>query len=716
MKNTLLLKATDEITIERISGGIPLIKAHSEQDMYFGIGYCHAIDRGMQMMIMKILGTGTASKYLSGDDEMLEMDLFFRRMNWHNNITDELAKLSQNQADLLQAYCDGVNAAFAKKKPWELKLLLGFKDFKWEKEDVVIQARMAGYLTLAQSQGEIERLFVQMVQNDVSKELLNELFPNILGDYDEALLKKIKLNEKVVPDAVKWNVSSSAFMASNNWVITGKRTASGFPLLANDPHLEINRLPAVWYELVVRVGERFAYSSTMPGIPILLVSRTNELAWGATYTFMDATDSWIENCKDGKYFKDNAWHEFTKRTEFIERKKGKTEKIIFYENEHGVLDGDPFVEGYYLSTRWSGAKSGAQSIAAGFNMWKASNVKDGMNFIGKLEPSFSWVLADKHGNIGFQMSGLLPVRKKGISGFAPIEGWSSENDWQGYYEHTKLPRAYNPEEGYIITTNNNLNHLGEVAPINMPMGEYRADRIRQLIESEEKNSIESTRKIHFDTYSLEAELFMEIIRPLLPDNELGNLLKEWDLRYDIDSKGATLFEMIYRSLYFEVFGKAMGIELIDFLKNQSGIFIDFYANFDRILLSEHSAWFKGRSREEIYKKAIENALKIKPEPWGKINQITLTNMLLGGKFPRFMGFDKGPFPVRGGRATVHQGQVYQNAGRKTSFAPSYRLITDMAENVVHTNLAGGVSDRSFSKGYNNDFSNWMEGIYKKIKL
>jgi penicillin amidase len=314
------------------------------------------------------------------------------------------------------------------------------------------------------------------------------------------------------------------------------------------------------------------------------------------------------------------------------------------------------------------------------------------------------------------MSGLLPVRKKGISGFAPIEGWSSENDWQGYYEHTKLPRAYNPEEGYIITTNNNLNHLGEVAPINMPMGEYRADRIRQLIESEEKNSIESTRKIHFDTYSLEAELFMEIIRPLLPDNELGNLLKEWDLRYDIDSKGATLFEMIYRSLYFEVFGKAMGIELIDFLKNQSGIFIDFYANFDRILLSEHSAWFKGRSREEIYKKAIENALKIKPEPWGKINQITLTNMLLGGKFPRFMGFDKGPFPVRGGRATVHQGQVYQNAGRKTSFAPSYRLITDMAENVVHTNLAGGVSDRSFSKGYNNDFSNWMEGIYKKIKL
>ncbi|MFK5857220.1 MAG: penicillin acylase family protein, partial [Bacteroidota bacterium] len=102
--------------------------------------------------------------------------------------------------------------------------------------------------------------------------------------------------------------------------------------------------------------------------------------------------------------------------------------------------------------------------------------------------------------------------------------------------------------------------------------------------------------------------------------------------------------------------------------------------------------------------------------WGDVNNITLTNMLLGGKFPKFMGFDKGPFPIRGGRATVHQGQVYKNAGRNTSFAPSYRLITDMAENTVHTNIAGGVSDRRFSKLYNNDFANWMNGVYKKISL
>lgn len=710
------ITATNEIIIERIEGEIPLVKSTNEIDMYYGMGYCHAMDRGMQMMMMKILGTGTASEHLSGDDDMLEIDKFFRRMNWHNNIEDEIKKLNENEVNMLQAYCDGANAAFATNKPWELKMLLGFKDFSWDCSDVIILARMAGYLTLAQSQGEIERLFVQMVQKGVSKELLNNLFPDILDDYDENLLKKIKLGEKIVPDSVKWNVASSSFMASNNWVISGKRTTSGLPLLANDPHLEINRLPAVWYEIALQVGEKYAYSATMPGIPILLISRTNELAWGATYSFMDATDSWIEQCKDGKYLKDNEWHLFTERKEIIKRKKGKDVEVVYYENEHGVLDGNPHEEGYYLSTRWSGNKSGADSVKAGFQMWHASYVQEGMDIIGKLEPSFSWVLADNKGNIGFQMSGLLPIRRKGISGFAPIPGWLSENDWKGFHSHTDLPRTYNPDEGYIITTNNNLNHLGKVSPINMPMGEYRADRIKQLLEATDKSNIESTKKIHFDTYSLEAEYFMKIIRPLLPDSPNGNLLKDWDLCYDIDSKGATMFEMIYSNLYHEVFGEAMGLSLIDFLQNQSGIFIDFYANFDNILLSENSSWFMGKERDDIYKKAIISALETEPKKWGDVNNITLTNMLLGNKFPKFFGFDKGPFPIRGGRATIHQGQVYTNAGRKTSFAPSYRLITDMAENVVHTNLAGGVSDRRFSKLYNNDFSNWMKGVYKKIEL
>lgn len=710
------LFATNDIVIERMNGGVPLIKANCESDMYYGLGFCHATDRGMQMIMMKILGKGIASEHLSGDDEMLEIDKFFRRMSWYNNREDEVQKLDKTENDLLQAYCDGANAAFAKKKPWELKLLLGFKDFKWEKTDAVLFARMIGYLSLAQSQGAIERLFVQMVQKGVKKELLKELFPNILDDYDETLLKKIKLNEKIIPDAVKWNVATNAFMASNNWVIAGSKTKSGSPILANDPHLEINRLPAVWYEVVVQLGEKSAYGATMPGLSGLLVGRTNDLAWGTTYSYMDATDSWIEHCKDGKYLKDDKWHMFHERKELIKRKKGKPIEITYYENEHGLLDGNPYEEGYYLCTKWSGEKSGAKSIKAFFQLWKAKNVEDGMNIIGMLEPAFNWNLADTNGNIGYQMSGLLPKRKKGVSGFVPLPGWFSENDWQGYHEPNDLPHTYNPKEGFIITANNNLNYLGNVAPINVPMGEYRADRIKQLIESNEKNDIEDMKKIHYDTYSIQAELFMKIIKPLLPNSSNGKLLKEWDLHYDIKSKGAFLFEMVYRSLYHEVFGTVLGLSLIDFLQNQSDVFIDFYANFDTILLSDKSAWYLGNERDEIYKKAILSALETEPKEWGAINKITLTNILLGNKLPRFLGFDKGPFPLPGGRSTVHQGQVYTSAGRSTSFAPSLRMITDMAENSVYTNIPGGVSDRRFSKLYNNDFANWMNRVYKKLNL
>ena len=710
------LKAKDEIVIERINGGIPFIKANSESDMYYGLGFCHARDRGMQMMLMKILGTGTASEHLGAEDEMFDIDLFFRRMNWHNNLEEEIQKLNKNESDLLQAYCDGVNAAFATKKPWELKVLLGFKDFKWTNLDTILIIRMTGFLTLAQSQGEIERLFIQMVQHGVKKELLQELFPNVLGDYDEELLQQVKLNDKIVPDAVKWNVASSAFMASNNWAISGKRTSSGSPILANDPHLEINRLPAIWYEAAAQVGQKHTHGATMPGLPSFVIGRSNDLAWGATYAFMDASDSWIEQCKDGKYLKDGEWHSFTERQELIKRKKAKAITITFYENEHGTLDGNPYEDGYYLCTKWSGELSGAHSIKASVQLWSAKNVTEGMNAAGIIEGAFSWVFADTQGNIGLQMSGLMPMRKYNVNGFVPQPGWLSENDWQGFHKPKDLPRMYNPEEGYIITANNNLNHLGNVAPINIPMGAYRANRIKQLIEVNDKHEVAHSKKMHYDTYSIQAELFMKIIKPLLPESENGNLLRTWDLCYDTASKGAFLFEMIYRSLYHEVFGAALGLNLIDFLQNQSGVFVDFYANFDTILLADKSTWFLGKERNEIYSKAINSALKMEPKKWGDINQITLTHLVLGNKLPKFLGFDIGPFPLPGGRATVHQGQVYTNAGRSTSFAPSFRMISDMAEKNIYTNYAGGVSDRRFSKLYNNDFSNWRKGIYKKFSF
>ena len=529
-KGKIIRQGNENIVIERIEGGIPRIQASNFNDLFYGLGFCHAMDRGMQMLTMKILGKGTASEHLSGDDDMLDVDIFFRGMNWSNHVDEEIAKLSKKEVDLLQAYCSGANDAFRRHKPWELNLLLGYKDFAWEIGDCLLMTRMAGFLTFAQSQGEIERLFIQLVQKGASRKLLDELFPDILNDYDESVIRKVRMTQKIVPDAVKWGINTAPMMASNNWVISGDRTESGKPILANDTHMEINRMPCIWYEAVASIDQDYVHGATLPGTATFVTARSKDLSWGITYAFMDSSDIWIEQCKDGKYMKDGEWQAFEERVEVIKRKKKADQTVTYYENEHGVLDGNPYDEGYYLSTKWSGDRCGGNSIRSMVKLLNAKSVKEGMEHAGNIELALSWVFADGKGNIGFQMSGLMPIRKEGHRGFTPLEGWKSENDWNGYHAPEDLPRSYNPQQGFITTANNDLNQYGKVSPINAPMGAYRANRIADLIKKKDKHSIQSTREIQYDVYSLEAERFMEIIRPLLPDNKNAELLRSWDLR------------------------------------------------------------------------------------------------------------------------------------------------------------------------------------------
>lgn len=716
MSEHLPVFQNERVTIARDEHGVPHVNARTEQDLYWGLGYCHALDRGLQLLLMRILGKGQGCEHLDDSKEMLAIDTFFRRMNWRGGVEEEAHKLSTEARAYCAAYCEGLNFYLSNKTPWEMKLL-GYEAEPWQIGDTILLSRMIGYLTLAQSQAELERLFVEMVQAGVDRTRLEELFPGILDGCDEDLLKQVKLQERFVPASVKWNTVLPRMMASNNWVVSPARSATGYTMLANDPHLETNRLPNVWYEIVLQCRERYAMGATMPGLPTVLIGRTNDLAWGATYTFMDAVDSWIEHCKEGKYrFDDKTWRTFQRRTEIIARKKHEPVEIFFYENEHGVLEGDPHEDGFYLATRWAPASFGAQSIEHAFKLWHARNVEEGMRHLGQVESAFNWVLADRSGNIGYQMSGLLPRRRVGVSGFVPLPGWKRENDWDGFVAHEDLPRCLNPEAGYFVTANNDLNAYGKVKAINNAMGSYRAERIAQLIEQREQLMREDVQRMHYDVYSLQAEAFMKILRPLLPDTPQGRILREWDLRYDVDSQGAYLFEQVYRALLHKVFGDSgIGDEVTSFLAQETGVFVDFYGNFDRVLLAEESAWFCGEPREELYRRIVAEALQTKPRAWGKVQQLPLSHILFGNRMPKMLGFDRGPITLAGGRATVQQGQIYRSAGRMTSFTPSLRMVTEFSRDEVRINLAGGPSDRRFSPWYCSDLENWLEGRYKTLK-
>ncbi|MCW5555916.1 MAG: penicillin acylase family protein [Verrucomicrobiae bacterium] len=702
-------------TFKRNEHGIPHIEAEDEAALFFGQGMAHATDRALQLLLMRIVGQGRVSEILDSSDASLRVDKFFRRANWSRNAEPPLGQLDPRERALLQAYCDGVNHVLAHRIPWEFRLCR-YRPEPWQPQDTVMLLRMLGYLTLGASQGELERLFIEMVQAGVEEEKLQELFPGILGGLDQNLIKQVKLGERVLPADV-WGVALPRMMASNNWVVAGWKSASGKPLLANDVHLEGNRLPAVWHEVVLSCGNRYLIGGTVPGIPGVLSGRNNGLAWSVTYAFTDGEDSWIEECRDGKFYREdkNRWIQFHARQETIHRKHKPSVELIFYENDHGVLDGDPRVEGHYLATRWAPADSGAGALKAAFNLTHATSVERGMNLLGGVETGWSFLLADERGNIGFQMSGRLPKRRTGVSGFVPLPGWKRENDWQGFVAMQDLPRAFNPPEGCFATANEDLNPFGRSKPINLPMGPYRGDRIRQLLAARDKFTVSDMCAMHFDVYSRQAELFMTVLKPLLPDTPEATRLRDWDFKYTADSEGAYLFERFYEQLYREVFGKGgLGEATVDALREQTGAFIDFYHNFDRVLLAEKSAWFGGRSRDEIFREAASVALTTPLRKWGDTQRFEMTNIFFRGKLPRLLGFDRGPFFAIGNRATIHQAQLYTSGGRRTSFLPSFRIVTDLATDEVCTNVAGGPSDRRFSKWYASDIKNWLQGRYKTL--
>jgi len=713
------------LKISRDNEGVPHIEAADMKGAMWGSGYAHAVDRGTQLMMMRVLGKGRLCELLSDTDESLKIDRFFRRANWHRNLDEEVAKLDKKSLALCQSYCDGVNAGVASKKIYALKLM-GYQPETWTIQDSILVSRMAGYLTLSQSQAEVERFFIELVQLGVTTEKLAELFPIDVTKFDRNLIESIELQEKIVPNEVIWNQALPRMMASNNWVVSGEKTKSGKPIMANDPHLEVNRLPNVWCEQSLKWSGHSISGMGMPGLPGVVIGRTKHLAWGATYTFMDTVDSWVEDCNDGKYRLGDTWRDFTERQEVIKRKKHTDDKITFYENHHGVLEGDPKQTGRYLTTKWVADSSGARSLMASLKMATTLKANQAMEHLGSIESAWNWVISDSSGNIAYQMSGLMPKRHPEWNGFTPAPGWDESYDWKGIVNYKDLPNCLNPEGGYIVTANQDLNYLGKENPINMPMGNYRAKRIEEVLAEGGQHDVESTKSLQFDVHSNQAQLFLDTLLPMLEErnenSDAFKLLKGWDCGYGFESKGAPLFELFYEALRVEVFGgssvdeEGLGENVVKHLTDQTGVFIDFYQNFDLVILNEHSMWYENKTQKQAFIAAFETAKAAhKNVSWKSINTITFTNMLFQGRLPEFMGFDSKSIPLLGGRATPHQGQIYCSVGRKTSFSPSVRLIADMNESVLHTCLAGGPSDNRFSRWYKSGLQKWIEGDYKTLK-
>ena len=704
-------------TITRDSHGVPHIDAASEADLYRGLGWVHGSDRPLQVLATRMAGWGRLAEHLPGAD-LLAADRSFRRIGIHVGAQEQVARMSPDAKNLVLAYCEGMNDALRGRAPWELRLFGVRRVEPWTPADCVVLARLVGFVGLAQSQGEMERLLVQLVRAGIPRDYLTELFPRGLDGLDEELVAGVAPGEPLVPPDVRWLPFVPRPVASNNWVVGPSRTKSGKALLSGDPHLEL-RLPAIWSEVVGTWEDHWVVAATMPGLPGFLVGRTDRLAWTPTYAFMDATDSWVEECRAGSVRRDvdgePTWVPATRRVETIKVRRGSPVELVVYETDRGLLDADPHVEGRHLSTRWSGGSGGAASMEAVVGLLHAGDVDAGREAIGRLEMAFNWLLADSAGSIGYQMSGLLPLRTRPDSGLVPQPASDPTTAWLGFAGLEELPRDKDPECGFLVTANNDLNHLGRLAPSTLPMGDSRAVRIAEALAENDAWTVADSQRLQLDLVSHHALRYLDALRPLLGDGTNERVLSAWDGRYSAGSVGATLFERWYRGLVLDVFGAALGRDVVEYLLSETGVLVDFYHNVDGVLLRERSAWFGDATRGEVYSRVAARTLPGPVEPWAATRPITARHLLFGGTPLARLGFDRGPFPLPGGRGTVQQGQIYRSEGRETSFLPTLRFVTDFAEDRAHTALAGGPSDRVRSRWYASGFEDWRAGRLKTLE-
>ena len=714
--------ASSVVKLRRLESGVIDIRAENAIDLQKGLGYVHAVDRLMQMLATRIVGRGELTKYFLDTEEGYAVDFLVRKLGFRKDVTQDLHALTPEALQWTQAYCDGVNAYIENQGlPWLCKFFK-LKPDKWHVTDAMLIIKTLSYLGIAQQQERIERLMIHAVRDEVAPEKLKALFGLERLDQERIeLIKKLKVALPYFDSEMRFQPFQSAM--SNNWVIAPDKTESGAPFLCVDPHLQVNRLPSSWYEVVGQWGNgNYQMGITLPGFPGWIMGRTPHLSATFTYGMLDTVDFFIEEVKRGQYRRGEKWIPLSVREERITRKKKGKIPHFFFESDTGVIEREnpetPLIEdGFYLSLAWANFRQGPSAIInALMHLWTCKSVDEAQMYLWVMTLPCNWVVADSSGNIGLQQSGRIPKRKQ--SGLLPLPAWEEENLWQGFYVGTDLVTEINPLRGFALSANDNKNLPGLPPFTTIHLPNYRYRRLYALLSQDKKFTIEEMQAFQNDCYSVQAEDFMHQIRDYIPNTRAGKILRQWDLCYHRESQGAFLFESIYRDLLKTVFSPIFGKKAWETYGPGHAFFGFNFGNFDKALLSDDPQWFGKEGKEACFRKVIRKSLNRfaigKIPTWGESNHFYMNYLLFDGKLPKIFGFDAGPIQLNGNRATVDTFQIYKEGKRQIVTSASYRFITDMAEHAMYSALAGGVSEKKRSSYYVSDVELWKQGKCKKL--
>jgi len=661
------------------------------------------------------------TKYFLDSEEGYAVDLLVRKLGFRRDIVQDLHRLTPEAIRWTEAYCEGVNAYLEIEGLPLLCKIFKLKTEPWHLTDTMLMVKTLSYLGIAQQQERIERLIIHAIRDGVCPEKLKKIFG--LERLDASLvdlIKKVHLTLPYFDSQMRFQPFPSTM--SNNWVVAPYKTMSNFPFLCVDPHLQVNRLPSTWYEAVGQWGEgNYQMGITRPGFPGWIMGKTPNISASFTYGMFDTIDFFIEEVKNGQYRRGEKWVPLTVREERIQRKNKSNKPLYFFESNTGVIERkntkSPLIEdGLYLSLAWSNFRQGPSPILnCLMHLWSSKNIDEAQMYLWGMTLPCNWVIADSAGNIGLQQSGCVPKRKN--SGLLPLPAWDEENLWQGFYVGTELVSEINPERGFSLSANDAKNLPGrQFSTIHLP--EYRYRRLFKILSEDKLFTVDEMKALQNDCYSVQAEDFMNQIRDWIPSTPAGQILKAWDLCYDKDSKGATLFESFYCDLLKEVFSPIFGKEVWEIYGPGHAFFGFNFGNFDKVLLGEDPAWFGKEGKVAFVQRILcktLNSFEKKPIPtWGEMNAFYMNYLLFDGKLPKFFGFDKGPIQLNGNRATIDTFQIYREGKRKIVTSASYRMIVDLKEDAILSALAGGVSEKKRSEYYTSDIDIWKTGRLKKI--
>jgi len=720
--------ARRRFTVARDANGVPHISAPSWRAALYGLGYMHGIDRPTQMLFARAVASGRSAEQIADKPELLEMDRFFRRTGLYLNLDHEVANLDDETFDQLTAYCEGVNDGMKDSGRSLPMWATGFVPQPWNQKSVLLLGHLLSFGGLVVGQQQNERILLDLIREGVADNKLRELFSPMLDDADFNLLRAINVSSQLSDEALELITDLPRLAGSNAWAVSPARSATGSAMLASDPHLEINRLPAIWYEAELHWEDKYVMGATLPGCPLFAVARTRELSWGVTYLKGDTSDHFIEDCRQSpggawQYRRGDEWINFEVRHEKITRKGGPSELVPIHYNAQGTLqtqpaDGEP---GYYLSSTWVGDLHGAgRSIATWLDVVFAPDAKTGMEIARECPlPTLCWVFADRQGHIGMQANGWFPKRAKGHDGLLPIPAWDKRNHWRGLLSTDVLPSVYDPPEGFVSTANENINPPGGPLLVTQPVPDYRKRRIDERLRTMNPATLEDMRSLQYDVVSLQARQLLAEFLPYLPDSPIKSRLAKWDCSYSINSQEATLFSRFYRNVLLEVFGHehAIGWRRMMYLCSRVGFSTMVLTAIDKLLVRQDSLWWRGRDKAALIRAAAEKLAREKDAPWSTINSFRFTNRYVESRFVgRAFGLHTAEMALPGCYATPFQGHLLRAATREASFAPSYHFVTDMGTDEAWTNLPGGPSESRVSGYYKNDIPRWHSGQYKRLAV